>query len=85
MSFPVQYRGRVSGATATYMNPPAGFLDASGNPLPRVTINGEEFSYCDGGTMSGMLRRGNKGNGFPGQPVGDPFVALWSPSDIEVI
>jgi hypothetical protein len=88
MSFPVMYRGRVSGAYAVFMNPPLGSTDASGNPLQRITINGEAFSYCDGGTMSGMLRRGTKGAPpWPGVPLGAayPYVALWNPTDIELV
>lgn len=67
--------------------PPA-FANADGSPMTRVTINGEPYTYCGGGTRDGSVETGVKGPppgaGGPNEPIGDPNAALWNPSDYEL-
>ena len=71
---------QIGGATVA-------FLDADGNVLPRITINGEQATYCGGGTRDGSVARGVAGGGFVGPVTGPnqgPVIQpTWAPSDWE--
>lgn len=64
------------------------FLDASGNVLSRISINGEQATWCGGGTRDGSVARGVAGGGFVGPATGPnqgPVIRpTWAPSDWEL-
>lgn len=63
------------------------FLDADGNILPRISINGEQATFCQG-ARDGSVPRGTIGGGFTGQPTGQnqgPVMSpTWAQSDWEL-
>jgi hypothetical protein len=66
---------------------PVTFLDANGNALQRISINGEQATFCGGGARDGSVPRGVIGGGFTGPPTGPnqgPVMSpTWAPSDWE--
>lgn len=66
---------------------PVTFLDPEGNALQRISINGEEATFCGGGTRDGSVPRGVIGGGFTGPLTGPnqgPVMSpTWATSDFE--